>query len=74
MVSDSQVVIIDVPDIQILPLPKINKIASKEEQKVQDLIPLEHRTELISHRGFRDIIIYMSLLSLKDFLKYKINI
>jgi len=58
--TNSQVVIIDVPDIenkniQILPLPKINKIASKEEQKVQDLIPLEHRTELISHRGFRDI-------------------
>ena len=58
--TNSQAVIVDVPDIetkniQILPLPKINKIANKEEQKIQDYIPLEHRTQLISHRGFRDI-------------------
>jgi hypothetical protein len=69
--------IISIPEdkeIQTVALPDIKVIANKEEQKLQDYIPLEHRTQLISHRGFRDIIIYMSLLSLKDFLKYKINI
>jgi hypothetical protein len=58
--TNSQAVIVDVPDIetkniQILPLPEIKEIANKEEQKVQDYIPLEYRTQLVSHRGFRDI-------------------
>ena len=50
--------IISIPEdkeIQTLNLPEIKVIANKEEQKVQDYIPLEYRTQLISHRGFRDI-------------------
>ena len=58
--TNSQAVIIDIPiiynkEIQTLNLPEIKVIANKEEQKVQDYIPLEYRTQLISHRGFRDI-------------------
>jgi hypothetical protein len=57
--SNFQVVeIISIPEdkeIQTLALPEIKQIANKEEQKIQDYIPLEHRTQLISHRGFRDI-------------------
>lgn len=50
--------IISIPEdkeIQTLALPEIKEIATKEEQKVQDYIPLEYRTQLVSHRGFRDI-------------------
>ena len=53
--------IISIPEnkeIQTIALPEIKEIkviATKEEQKVQDYIPLEYRTQLISHRGFRDI-------------------
>jgi hypothetical protein len=50
--------IISIPEdkeIQTLALPEIKEIANKEEQKVQDYIPLEYRTQLVSHRGFRDI-------------------
>ena len=50
--------IISIPEdkeIQTLALPEIKEIANKEEQKIQDYIPLEYRTQLVSHRGFRDI-------------------
>lgn len=50
--------IISIPEdkeIQTLALPEIKEIANKEEQKVQDYIPLEYRTRLVSHRGFIDI-------------------
>jgi hypothetical protein len=50
--------IISIPEdkeIQTFALPEIKEIATKEEQKVQDYIPLEYRTQLVSHRGFRDI-------------------
>jgi hypothetical protein len=57
--SNFQVVeVISIPEdkeIQTLALPEIKEIANKEEQKIQDYIPLEFRTQLISHRGFRDI-------------------
>ena len=47
--------IIDDKEIQTLNLPEIKLIANKEEQKIQDYIPLEYRTQLISYRGFLDI-------------------
>ena len=50
--------IISIPEdkeIQTLALPEIKEIATKEEQKKQDYIPLEYRTQLVSHRGFIDI-------------------